>query len=129
MANIQDPNSLKRPSFDSLPLRKDGPHGNAWGLFGDRDQLGMLNLLTADTTIAATKEIVHGIRISTDLPLNFLTTPMFKRQGFHQEIIHKIPRTVNDDVLIFNTQSSSQWDGFRHYGRLELHCVSCYMLI
>ncbi|MCJ1247858.1 hypothetical protein MMC30_005073 [Trapelia coarctata] len=119
MANIHDPKYFKKPSFNSLPLRKDGPHGNAWGLFSDRDQLGMLNLLTADTTISATKEIVHGIRISTDLPLNFLKTPMFKRQGFHQEIIHKTPRTVNDDVLTFNTQSSSQWDGFRHYGYQE----------
>ena len=25
-------------------------------------------------------------------------------------------RTVNDDHLDFNTQGSSQWDGFRHYG-------------
>jgi hypothetical protein len=25
-------------------------------------------------------------------------------------------RTVNDDHLEFNTQGSSQWDGFRHYG-------------
>lgn len=25
-------------------------------------------------------------------------------------------RTVNDDALDFNTQCSTQWDGFRHYG-------------
>ena len=123
MANIQNRISFNKPSFDSLPLQKDGPPGNAWGLFGDRDQLGMLNLLTTDTTIAATKDIVHGIRISTDLPLNFLKTPMFKRQGFHQDIIHKTPRTVNDDVLTFNTQSSSQWDGFRHFGWLWGHLI------
>jgi len=116
MANTQDLKSFKKPSFDSLPLREDGPHGNAWGLFGNTDQLGMLNLLTADTTLAATREIVKGIRISTDLPLNFFKTPMFKRQSFHQQIIHKSPRTVSDDVLTFNTQSSSQWDGFRHCG-------------
>lgn len=23
---------------------------------------------------------------------------------------------MNDDVLVLNTQSSSQWDGFRHFG-------------
>jgi len=34
------------PPFDSLPLAKDGPHGNAWGRFGADDELGMLNLLT-----------------------------------------------------------------------------------
>ncbi|TVY83912.1 hypothetical protein LSUE1_G001006 [Lachnellula suecica] len=31
------------PPFSSLPLQKDGPRGNAWGLFGKNDELGMLN--------------------------------------------------------------------------------------
>ncbi|KAJ5779884.1 hypothetical protein N7457_007604 [Penicillium paradoxum] len=88
-----------RPAFDSLPLHKDGPLGNAWGMFGDRDELGMLNLLTPENTAAAAREIVDGVRVSTDWALD--------KQG---------PRVVNDDILVFNTQSSSQWDGFRHYG-------------
>ena len=40
----------------------------------------------------------------------------FKRAIFHQELFSKPPRTVNDDIWSFNTQSSSQWDGLRHYG-------------
>lgn len=116
MTDSKGPREVERPSFDSLPLRKDGPHGNAWGLFGENDQVGMLNLLTPETTMAATKEIVHGIRISTDWPLNKLQTPLFGRVAFKQEIHHKRPRTVSDDILTFNTQSSTQWDGFRHHG-------------
>ena len=104
------------PPFESLPLQKDGPRGNAWGLFGPSDELGMLNLLTPETTLAATKEIVHGIRISTDWPLNMLKVPCFNRAVFHQHIENKSPRSVNDDILTFNTQSSTQWDGFRHFG-------------
>ncbi|KAL3417442.1 hypothetical protein PVAG01_11442 [Phlyctema vagabunda] len=104
------------PSFDALPLQKAGPRGNAWGLFGKDDELGMLNRLTPETTLAATKEIVHGIRIATDWPMDQPRTPCFSRQAFHQEIFHKEPRTVNDDILTLNTQSSSQWDGFRHFG-------------
>ena len=111
-----DTKKFPRPPFDSLPLRRDGPHGNAWGLFGERDQLGMLNLLSPENTIAATKEIVQGLRISTDLPLDKFKTPLFMRDVFQQTIRHKTPRTVNDDALFFNTQSSTQWDGFRHYG-------------
>lgn len=106
------------PGFSSLPLKKDGPRGNAWGLYGAKDELGMLNRLTPETTIAATKEIVHGIRIATDWPLDALKVPGFGRQQFHQHIKHKDPRTVNDDILTLNTQSSSQWDGFRHFGGL-----------
>lgn len=104
------------PPFINLPLRRGGPPGNAWGLFGNNDQLGMLNLITPETTSEAAKEIVEGIRISTDLPLDKFSTPAFGRQPFQQKIHHQVPRTVNDDILTFNTQASSQWDGFRHFG-------------
>lgn len=108
--------SIPRPSFDALPLRKDGPHGNAWGMFGDQDELGMLNLLTPQNTAAAAREIIDGVRVSTDWALNSMATPCFGRSAFEHVVKNKAPRAVNDDILIFNTQSSSQWDGFRHYG-------------
>lgn len=103
------------PAFDDLPLRKDGIPGNAWGLFGDNDECGMLNLLTPETVHEATKEIQAGLRIATDLPLDFISQPLFGRAPFQQTITNKAPRQVNDDMLHFNTQGSSQWDGFRHY--------------
>lgn len=108
-----------KPAFDTLPLRKDGPPGNAWGLFGDQDQRGMLNLLTPENTAAAAKEIVEGVRVSTDWPLDSMKTPCFGRAALEHTVKNKAPRHVNDDVLLFNTQSSSQWDGFRHFGSKE----------
>lgn len=47
-------------------------------------------------------------RISLNWPLNAQTKPTFGRQAFHQEIKHLAPRTVNDDIWTFNSQSSSQ---------------------
>lgn len=108
--------SHQTPSFDSLPLKRDGPRGNAWGLFGASDELGMLNRLTPANTLAATKEIVHGIRVCTDWAMDQPKIPAFGRAKFEHTIIEKTPRTVNDDVMKLNTQSSSQWDGFRHFG-------------
>ncbi|PKS13170.1 hypothetical protein jhhlp_000514 [Lomentospora prolificans] len=108
-----------KPAFDALPLRKDGPHGNAWGLYGSSDQCGTLNLLTPETIVAATREITDGTRVSTDLPLDYMSKPCFSRAPFQQTIKNKAPRIVNDDTLCFNTQSSSQWDGLRHYGYQE----------
>ncbi|KAK5788050.1 hypothetical protein VI817_010546 [Penicillium citrinum] len=102
--------------FESLPLNPNGPRGNAWGIYGDNDQLGRLNLLTPENTAAAAQEIIEGVRISTDWALNSMATPCFGRSAFEHTIKNKAPRPVNDDILIFNTQSSSQWDGFRHYG-------------
>jgi hypothetical protein len=105
------------PSFESLPLKKDGPRGNAWGLFGQNDELGMLNRLTPQNTLSASREIVHGLRVCTDWRLNQPQVPGFGRMKFEHTIKHKEPRTVNDDEVKLNTQSSSQWDGFRHFGK------------
>ncbi|KAI9650907.1 hypothetical protein NHQ30_000942 [Ciborinia camelliae] len=109
------------PPFSSLPLQPHGPRGNAWGLYNtdtsSTDQLGCLNRLTRETTLRAAQEITHGIRISTDWALDKPKVPCFGRANFEQKIIHKSPRAVNDDVLVLNTQSSSQWDGFRHFGK------------
>ncbi|KAJ6441095.1 cyclase protein [Purpureocillium lavendulum] len=105
-----------KPPFDALPLRKDGPRGNAWGLFGADDECGMLNLLTPETTQAAAREITDGTRVSTDWPLNSMAQPCFGRRPLVHALKEKAPRVVNDDELTFNTQSSSQWDGFRHFG-------------
>ncbi|PWY67837.1 hypothetical protein BO83DRAFT_400969 [Aspergillus eucalypticola CBS 122712] len=109
----------KKPAFDDLPLDKTGPPGNAWGLSGPNDQCVMLNLLTPDRTCAAVSEIRDGIRISTDWPLDRITTPAFNRVPFTQTISNIAPTSVNDDILHFNTQSSSQWDGLRHFGYQE----------
>jgi hypothetical protein len=51
-------------------------------------------------------------------PLNAQTKSgkaFFGRQLFHQDLIHKAPRIVNDDEWSFNSQVSSQWDGLRHF--------------
>lgn len=105
------------PKFTDLPLDKNGPHHNAWGLYGPNDQLGTLNRLTNDIVTAAAKQIRTGTRISLNWPLDAQgSKPFFGRQVFHQQLYQKPPRIVNDDVWTFNTQSSSQWDGLRHFG-------------
>ncbi|KAK5202996.1 hypothetical protein LTR96_011115 [Exophiala xenobiotica] len=110
---------MKWPGFDELPLDNSGPPGNAWGLFGKDDQLGRLNLLTPDTVKAAASEIQQGIRVSLDWPIDKPTFPAFKRPRFQHQLINLAPRAINDDMLTFNTQCSTQWDGFRHYAYQE----------
>ncbi|MCJ1383318.1 hypothetical protein MMC17_006431 [Xylographa soralifera] len=109
------------PPFTSLPLDPDGPPGNAWGLFGANDELGMLNLLTPAVVTAAAQEIKSGVRVSLDWPLDKPLHPSYGRAPFQHEIRRRGEngRPVNDDIISFNTQSSSQWDGFRHYGYLK----------
>ena len=53
------------PTFDDLPFKKDGPKGNAWGVWGPDDQLGTLNHLTDEVIAkAAREELRTGGRIS-----------------------------------------------------------------
>ena len=105
--------------FEQLPLDPQGPPGNAWGRFGKDDQLGTLNLITPGVIVKAAQEIKTGVRISLDWPLSMPSYPSFGRYPFQQEIVHRTPNCINDDILHFNTQCSTQWDGFRHYGMIN----------
>lgn len=116
------PHPPPRPPFSELPLDKNGPPMNAWGLYGATDEIGALNMLTPASVLrAAREEIRTGERVSLDWNLNLPSYPSFGRPPFQWHMHHKQNpdgsyRTVNDDYLNVNTQGSSQWDGFRHYG-------------
>ncbi|KAI0872877.1 hypothetical protein GGS24DRAFT_465741 [Hypoxylon argillaceum] len=110
------------PDFDALPLREGVPRLAAWGLYGDKDELGFLNRLTDERVAAAAREEIRsGKRISLNWPLDAQTheKTFFRRAAFHQHLIAKAPRTINDDVWTFNSQVSTQWDGLRHFGYQE----------
>ncbi|KAL3264696.1 hypothetical protein BDQ94DRAFT_173392 [Aspergillus welwitschiae] len=112
-----DPKNQVYPSFNELPLQKDGPAGNAWGLWGPDDQIGCLNHLTDDVVArAAREEIRTGSRISLNWALNASSYPTLTRKNLELKLINKAPlKIAHDDEWSFNPQCSSQWDGFRHY--------------
>ena len=41
------------PKFAQLPVKPGAPPQSSWGVFGDDDQLGCLNFLTAEGVIEA----------------------------------------------------------------------------
>ncbi|KAJ5669898.1 uncharacterized protein N7477_005261 [Penicillium maclennaniae] len=95
-------------------LAGDPPH-SAWGLWED-NHLGSLNYLSDEKLLETAKnEIKTGERISLNLPLDLIDPPFLGRAPFERKIINKAPRVINDDIITFNTQLSSQWDSFRHF--------------
>lgn len=36
---------------------------------------------------------------------------------------------MNDDVITLNTQSSTQWDGFRHYGEYHYGVIMTVLTV
>lgn len=54
--------NMNIPRFSELPLREGDPPYSAWGLYGEKDELGTLNRQTDDLVLAAAKEIRSGKR-------------------------------------------------------------------
>lgn len=86
-----------------------------------------LNLLTPDVVLEASREIQAGITVQMDLRLDHFESRVAGREPFKHQIIDfregkagtSYEICAHDDVLTFNTQSSSQWDGLRHVGLQE----------
>jgi kynurenine formamidase len=104
------------PRYDELPVRAGAPKGAAWGVFGDADELGTINLMTADRVIKAAAEIRKGRVFPLNLPLNIPDPPLYGRGAVRH---HKFPLPMadffTDDYLDnFYPQASSQWDAVGH---------------
>ncbi|KAL9006896.1 MAG: hypothetical protein Q9188_000351 [Gyalolechia gomerana] len=112
-----DPDCTKFPSRKDVPRRADAPRDAAW-VWGEDDQLGRINLLTPTRVKAASAEIKTGETISLNLPLTEPGTPCFHRETFKHEIKDLAEGKAFDDLYTLNTQSGTQWDGFRHVSNL-----------
>ena len=103
------------PRFADLLAREGAPPGAAWGVFGDDDTLGCLNLLTPERVVAAARTVRKGRVFPLDLPLDQPDPPLFGRQPLRHTIIDMGGGMACDDYLDnFYPQASSQWDALRH---------------
>ena len=102
------------PSYDDLPVRPGAPPGSSWGLWGDGDVFGCLNMLTPERVVRAAQLVKKGAVFALNLDHDQPDPPLFGRAAPEHTVLGE--GTGHDDVLSFNTQSSSQWDGFRHVG-------------
>ncbi|GAC1419929.1 MAG: hypothetical protein NVSMB5_12160 [Candidatus Velthaea sp.] len=102
------------PSYDDLPQAEGGAR-SGWGLFGEHDNIGLLNLITPERIAAATRLVRKGAVFPLGAPLDIISPPMFSR-GIPR---HTTIRTGNgrglDDVIDnVYPQASSQWDSLGH---------------
>ncbi|CAH0019905.1 unnamed protein product [Clonostachys rhizophaga] len=112
------------PKWKDLPPIEGQPQGFGWGLFdqdGVKDQLGTLNFLTPEVVLRAEDEIKIGISVSLNWGLENLAESTMGRSTLKHELVdwrNKPGFSLYswDDEISFNTQSSSQWDGLRHWG-------------
>ena len=110
------PATPKLPRYDELPVRAGAPQGAAWGVFGDSDEVGTINLLSPERVRAAAGSIRSGKVFALNLPINIPDPPLFTR-GKHTHTVKIFPNAefVLDDYLDnFYPQASSQWDALCH---------------
>jgi hypothetical protein len=117
------------------------PPGSTWGDWGDDDELGRINLLTAEKVLQGVREVEAGITFSLSLPLD-LPGGTLLNQRRHPPVLAPTedmagnaaqffnvhmsempewgdPRYVDvwaDDVVTLWLQYSTQWDGLAHVG-------------
>ena len=103
------------PQYNELPLRGGLP--SSWDVWDapDARYFGCLNMLTPERVAAAAASVRRGAVFALNWNMREPNPPLFGRQGFEHEVTGDDRATSHDDVLHgWNTQSSSQWDGFRH---------------
>lgn len=115
MSSNTSGNDPELPDYDDLPLR--GGRRASWDIWPEPDGrfFGSLNLLTPERIVGAAGLIREGRVFPMNWSMGLPDPPLFGRQAFGHEVTGGGTSTSHDDVLHgWNTQSSSQWDGFRH---------------
>ena len=100
------------PAYRELPAAGGVRH--AWGLWGQDDRLGTLNRLTPDSARRGMTAGRQGRVFSLNLDMALPDPPLFERPVFGHEVRPSPNGALNDIVSGWNTQNSSQWDGFLH---------------
>jgi hypothetical protein len=107
------------PSYAELPVEPGAPPRSSWGVWGPGDVLGALNLQTPERALRASASIRTGRWFALGLDLSLPDPPLFGRPAFTHEVVRRKSGTQDDVLHGWNTQSSSQWDGFRHFPNPE----------
>ena len=111
---------MRLPKFSELPVRPGAPPGSSWGVFGDDDEVGTLNLIGPEQVAAAAALVRRGKVFSLNWDVALPDPPFFGRRRVRHTLFEKHGGTAVDDYLdSFYPQCSSQWDGLRHFSDPE----------
>lgn len=104
---------MRLPSHAELPVDPRYPPGSAWGVFGDDDEVGTINLLTSERVRRGAGLVRRGSVFSLNWALEKPDPPILGRRNIEHRIIELHPGT-DDRYDSFFPQISSQWDALCH---------------
>ena len=109
------------PSFAELPVTPDAPRHSSWGVWGEGDRLGCWNLVDDEAAQRGAAAVRTGRTYRLDAPYDPALARYMGRAPFEHRV-EPVMGVAWDDVLdSFNTQASTQWDGFGHFGSAHGH--------
>ncbi len=104
------------PCYADLPGAANGGR-SAWGVFGDKDSLGTINLQTPERIAGAAALIRTGEVFPLNAPITFPDPPLFLRKAVRHTLLPEPDTPGFDERLdVFYPQGSSQWDSLAHVG-------------
>ncbi|HEY0183031.1 MAG TPA: cyclase family protein, partial [Rhodopila sp.] len=122
--------------MSTSPRWKRRPEGSTWGDFGPDDQLGRLNLVTAEKVLQGIAEVKVGKTFCLSLPLDYpggnvisprRLPPVLKpterngRPNMNYPLRCDDPTALDivcDDQVVLTLQYSTQWDSLSHVGQM-----------
>ncbi|KAG0164643.1 hypothetical protein DFQ28_009989 [Apophysomyces sp. BC1034] len=109
------------PTYDQLPIDSKYPSNTAWGLWGENDNLGTLNKITQEITAKASQCVKRGQVFALNWEMEKPYPTLLGRDSLKHTLVPLLPNHLafDDKYDTYNPQTSSQWDGFRHFGLLS----------
>jgi kynurenine formamidase len=102
------------PRYDDLPRDAAGAP-LAWGVFGPGDDVGRMNLQSADAVVGAARSVTRGAVFPLSAPHDLFDPPLFGRGAVRHARLESPGGTGFDDVYDnYYPQASSQWDALSH---------------
>lgn len=117
---------------------KQAPEGSHWGEFGTEDRLGRMNLVTAAKVREGIAEVREGLTFCLSLPLDVPGGRALNARRMPPQLFgtlrdgasagvqghcwsyatedQALTDVVCDEVMLMNTQYSTQWDSLAHIG-------------
>ena len=104
------------PRFADLPVMPSAPPHSSWGVWADGDRLGCWNLVDEAAARRGAASVRSGRWFRLDAPHDPALTRLQSRSPFEHRVEPMMGVAWDDIVDSFNTQGSTQWDGFGHFG-------------
>lgn len=121
------PDPSPTTTYQHLPTLDGIRH--SWGAWGPDDALGCLNRLTDAAALDALQCVRRGATFPLNLDMRLPSPPLFGRPMIRHDLVYSANGTsLNDVISDWNTQVSSQWDGFLHVTWKDHGCYNGYKL-